>query len=267
MSDPDDSAARLAALGAKASQLLRLRTLPVAMKLLEAQAGLDLIPKLRRPATGVRFTMCQLMTQCRIGGISLGITAENLLEYGGCSAVPGLRSPQEEDLSGRRMAGVWFETCEAAAAHQAQMPRVPAGRFGAVVLSPLRSARVADPDIVLFYATPAQSILFVNGLQRARYQRYDFTITGESACADSWGRALVTRQTSISIPCYAERRYGGVADDELLIALPPEELERGVAGLEALAAVGLRYPILPYGVSQDPAAGMSVSYSGSAPKA
>lgn len=100
----------------------------------------------------------------------------------------------------------------------------------------------------------------MNGLQRRRYRRYAFTLGGESACADSWGRALATRETSIAIPCYAERRYGGVAEDELLVALPPEELAVGVEGLEALAAVGLRHPIVPYGISQDPAEGMSASY-------
>ena len=42
--------------------------------------------------------------------------------------------------------------------------------------------------------------------------------------------------------------------------MPPQELARGVRGLEALSAVGLRYPILPYGASQDPSDGMAVSY-------
>jgi Uncharacterised ArCR, COG2043 len=63
-------------------------------------------------------------------------------------------------------------------------------------------------------------ILFINGLQRRNYQRYDFSITGESACADSWGSALKNRKVSLSIPCYAERRYGGAADDEMLMGLP-----------------------------------------------
>lgn len=121
-------------------------------------------------------------------------------------------------------------------------------------------ARLDPPDICLFYATPGQMILFINGLQRDNYRRYDFSVTGESACADSWGHALATRETSLSIPCYAERRYGGVADDELLMACPPEEFARGVAGLEGLYKVGLRYPIMPYGSSADPAEGLSASY-------
>jgi uncharacterized protein (DUF169 family) len=102
--------------------------------------------------------------------------------------------------------------------------------------------------------------LFVNGLQWKRYKRYDMTITGESACSDSWGRALATGETSISIPCYAERRYGGVADDEMLIAMPPDEFARGIEGMEGLSKSGLRYPIPPYGPQADPALGMAVSY-------
>ena len=90
----------------------------------------------------------------------------------------------------------------------------------------------------------------------------DMTITGESACADSWGRALSTRQTSVSLPCFAERRYGGVADDELLIAMPPDEFARGIEGLAALNKNGLRYPIVPYGIQADPSEGMAVSYPG-----
>src|SRR3546814_20653949 len=103
-------------------------------------------------------------------------------------------------------------------------------------------------------------ILFINGLQHRSYRRYDFQVTGESACADSWGRALATRETSLSNPCYAERRYGGVADEELLMACPPDEFVRGVEGLQALAKNGLRYPYLPYGTFAVPAVGMAQSY-------
>src|SRR5512146_1513018 len=146
MNDVDTAtAAGLSELGDKLTQLLRIRTLPFAMKLIEDASTLDTIPKLRRPPPGKRFTMCQLVTQCRIGGLTLGVTAENLLANGNCGGIPGLNAPGEEYLSGRKMAGVWFESLEAAAAHQAQMPRVPAGRYQALVMSPLRSARLDAP--------------------------------------------------------------------------------------------------------------------------
>ena len=68
------------------------------------------------------------------------------------------------------------------------------------------------------------------------------------------------REASISIPCYTERRYGGAAEDELLLAMPPEEFVRGIEGLEGLGKSGFRYRIPPYGAHMDPSAGMSKSY-------
>ncbi|MFZ9042801.1 MAG: hypothetical protein ACO225_14115, partial [Ilumatobacteraceae bacterium] len=67
-------------------------------------------------------------------------------------------------------------------------------------------------------------------------------------------------EPSLSIPCFAERRYGGVMEDELLMAIPPSFLPKVIDGLRALARNGLRYPIPPYGVNADARAGLGVSY-------
>jgi uncharacterized protein (DUF169 family) len=243
------------------TELLRLRTLPIGMKLFRDPDEMAQVQGLRRPTPGKRFSTCQLVTQARLAGFTLGVTHENVPEFSNCGGVIGLNTPSELYLSGRKMEGVWFENIAASAAHQAQMPRVPAEYHG-LVISPLRAARLDPPDICLFYGNPAQMILFINGLQWRNYQRYDFSITGESACADSWGRALRDRTVCLSLPCYAERRYGGVADDEMLMACPPADLARAVTGLRGLSKAGLRYPIMPYGPQADPAEGMGKSYAG-----
>jgi len=54
--------------------------------------------------------------------------------------------------------------------------------------------------------------------------------------AGSWGRALASGQASLSIPCFAERRYGRAPDDKLLMALPSDDLPKANACLQALAA-------------------------------
>jgi uncharacterized protein (DUF169 family) len=158
------------------------------------------------------------------------------------------------------MVNVWFSTPEDAAAHQAAMECVPDGQFQALVVSPLASQRLAAPDIVLFYATPGAMMYFINGLQWSGYKRFDWSVVGESACADSWGRALKTRTPSLSIPCFAERRYGGVLDDEMLMALPPSYIPQAIAGMQALSMNGLRYPFPQYGIQQDVRDGMAASY-------
>ena len=105
-----------------------------------------------------------------------------------------------------------------------------------------------------------KAYVLINGLQWSGYKKFDWSVVGESACADSWGRALKTGQPSLSIPCFAERRYGGVLDDELLVALPPKYLPKAIAGMERLAGNGLRYPIPQYGIQSDARAGLAVSY-------
>lgn len=261
----DISAASLKAAADKLRDLLLIKSLPVGLKLYQDPAELDAIAGLRKPTAGFHFTMCQMVTQARMAGFTLGISHENLRMNSNCGGIVGLNVPGSDYLSGKQMDGVWFQNREAARQHQEQMVRVTPGRYHAIVASPVRSARLDPPDIVLFYGNPAQTILFVNGLQWKRYKRYDMTITGESACSDSWGRALQTRETSISIPCYAERRYGGVADDEMLLAMPPDEFVRGVEGLEGIAKAGLRYPIPPYGAHMDPSLGMARSYPAKQP--
>jgi uncharacterized protein (DUF169 family) len=258
---PPPDARQVAELARQLTELLRLRTLPFGMKLFADAEEMAKVPGLRRPPEGKTFSTCQLVTQARIAGFTMGITTANVPSFSNCGGVIGLNEPSELYLSGRKFEGVWFENREAARKHQAEMPRVPP-RYAGLVVSPLRSARLDPPDICLFYANPAQMILFINGLQWKSYKRFDFSITGESACADSWGKALRDNAPSLSIPCYAERRYGGVADDEMLMALPPADLAIAVEGLLGLSKAGLRYPIMPYGPQADPGEGMAKSYAG-----
>jgi len=246
------------AIVADLEQLLKLRSIPFGMQLFEHRADMEAIPRIRRPTT--IHTLDQVVGQASRLGWTVGITSEDLVGAQ-CRAVVGLGAAKTDDWkSGRSMTGVWFSTPEDAAAHQAAMHCVPDGRFEALAVGPLASGKLAEPDIALFYATPGAMIYFINGLQWSGYKRFDWSVVGESACADSWGRALTTRTPSLSIPCFAERRYGGVLDDEMLMATPPEHLLQAIAGMRALAKNGFRYPFPQYGVQQDVRAGMAVSY-------
>ena len=151
--------------------------------------------------------------------------------------------------------GVWHATPEDARLRQEALSVVPHGRYRAMAVSPLESGRLDPPDICLIYATPGQMILFINGLQWRGYRKFDWSVVGETACADSWGRALATGEPSLSLPCFAERRFGGVPDDEMLMALPPRYLPIAIEGMKALAKNGIRYPMAPYGIQNDVRAG------------
>jgi len=244
-------------LAAELERLLRLRAIPFGMKLFATREEMEAVPKIRRPKS--IHTLDQVVAQAARLGWTVGVTAEDLAGDQ-CRSVVGLGGQDEKWRSGQHMVGVWFATLEDAGRHQAAMALVPKGKYAALAVSPLAGGRLDPPDIALFYATPGAMIYFINGLQWSGYKRFDWSVVGESSCADSWGRALKTREPSLSIPCFAERRYGGVLDDELLMALPPDKLEQAIAGMQALAKNGFRYPFAQYGIQQDVRAGMAVSY-------
>ena len=245
------------ALVADLNRLLRLRATPIGMKMFKTREEMEAIPRIRRPKD--IHTTDQIVGQACRNGWTVGITMDDLVGDQ-CGTVLGLHPRDEKWLSGDKMHGVWFGSLEDSAAHQNAMDVPDYGTHEAMVVSPLTSGRLNPPDICLIYATPAQMILFINGLQWLGYKKMDWGCVGESSCADSWGRALKTGEPSLSIPCFAERRYGGVMEDELLMAIPPAFLPKVITGMDALSKNGLRYPIAPYGVTNDVRAGMGASY-------
>lgn len=247
-----------ATLAADLERLLKLRSHVFGMKLFADAAEMEAIPRIRRPKAV--HALDQIVGQAARLGWTVGVTAEDLVGAQ-CRAVVGLGAAKTPEWrSGRHMKGVWYESEADSSAHQAAMHCVEDGRYEALAVGPLAAGRLEDPDIVLFYATPGAMIYVINGMQWSGYKRFDWSVVGESACADSWGRALSTRSPSLSIPCFAERRYGGVEDGEMLMASPPGPLEKAVKGMEALAKNGFRYPFPQYGIQQDVRAGMGVSY-------
>jgi uncharacterized protein (DUF169 family) len=238
---------------------LKLQTIPVGMKRFATLADAEKVEKLRRPPEGVKLATDQVVGQSRWMGYTIGITAENLVGAQ-CSAVVGLTPRDEAFLDGSRFEGVWYGTLEDSEKHQAAMACASYGEYEALVVSPLASGRLGNPDICLVYATPGQMITLINGLQYRNYEPCAFTVVGESACADSWGRALQDGKPAVSIPCYAERKFGGVQDNELLIAFAPNYLRQIVEGLAELSRNGLRYPIPSIGLETSPVVALAQSY-------
>ena len=244
---------------AELEKYLRLRTVPIGMKRFKTREDMEAVPRIRRPRNGEKFATDQIVGQSRWLKWTVGITMDDLMGAQ-CGAVVGLSPRDKSFLSGDRMNGVWYGTLEDSAEHQCQMSCAPYGDYEALAVSPLTSGRIDNPDICLIYATPGQMITFINGLQYLDYKKLSFTCVGESACADSWGNALATGEPSVSIPCYAERAFGGVQDDEMLIALPPKFLPKVLEGLASLSRNGLRYPIVNHGIQKSPMASIEASY-------
>lgn len=228
-------------------QLMRLKSFPVAFKLFESKGELEKIPFLRR--TKKKVTLCQLISQVRSFDWTVGAELSDFLTPN-CPSILGMTDIPEFYKEGTFRSIVWVKSREDAKKYEAAIPRLPLGRYSAVAMAPL-VYKPFEPDIVLFYANPAQMMLLINSLQFEKYEVMNFYCVGESSCSDAIARCYLTGKPSLTIPCYGERRYGHAQDEDLVMALPADMVEKALRGMEALYRRGIRYPISYAGAEQD----------------
>lgn len=228
-------------------RLLRLKSFPVAFRLLKDSKELDDIPFMRRLKK--RLTVCQMLNLVRNFDWTVGAERKDIL-FDQCASIVGLSELPDIYKDGTFRSIVWVKNREDARRYQASIPTIPAGKYHAIAMAPL-VYNPFEPDMVLIYANPAQMILLINALQFEDYQVMEFYCVGESSCADAIARCYLTCKPSLTIPCYGERRYGHAQDDELVMALKPADVLKALKGLEDLYRRGIRYPISYSGAEMD----------------
>ena len=228
-------------------QLMRLKSFPVAFKMLPDKAALDQIPFLRR--TAKKTTLCQLINLVRNFDWTVGADSSDFL-FATCPSIIGLSDVPASHLDGTFRSIVWVKTRSDGRKFEASIVRLPRDKYEAVAMAPL-VYNPFDPDIVLIYANPAPMMLLINALQLESYEVMQFHCVGESSCSDAIARCYLDGKPSLSIPCYGERRYGHAQDDELVMALPADSLATALRGMETLYRRGVRYPISFAGAEAD----------------
>lgn len=238
--------------------LMRLKSFPVAFKMLENKEQLDQIPFMRR--TQRKTTLCQLITLVRNFDWTVGAERDDFLSPM-CASIIGLTDTPEIYKDGTFRSIVWVKTREDGMRYEASIPRLPLGKYEAVAMAPL-VYKPFEPDIVLIYANPAQMMLLINALQFEDYEVMEFYCVGESSCSDAIARCYISGKPSLTIPCYGERRYGHAQDEDLVMAIPAGMILKALKGMEVLYRRGIRYPISYAGAEQDLTTAFPMSYGG-----
>ena len=238
--------------------LMRLKSFPVAFKLLEDKEAISEVPFVRRVSN--KSTLCQLINLVRNFDWTVGADKDDFIGAG-CPSVIGLADIPEYMKDGTFRSIVWTKNRADGKKYENGIPRVPVGKYEALVMAPL-VYNPFDPDIVLIYANPAQMMLLINSLQFEDYEVMQFYCVGETSCSDAIARCYLTNKPCLTIPCYGERRYGHAQDDELVMAIPAGMMDKALRGMEALYRRGIRYPISYAGAESDVAHAFPGAYGG-----
>ncbi|MFO7965407.1 MAG: dephospho-CoA kinase [Desulfobacterales bacterium] len=227
--------------------LMRLKSFPIAFKLLEDKTLLSEIPFLRRLTH--KATLCQMTNLVRHFDWTVGADADDFMSVM-CPSIIGLAEIPEFMKDGTFRSIVWTKSRADGRKYENGIPRLPLNQYEAVAMAPL-VYNPFDPDIILIYANPAQMMLLINAIQFEDYEVMQFFCVGESSCADAIARCYLNGKPSLTIPCYGERRYGHAQDDELVMAIPAGHMDKILSGMEALYRRGIRYPISYAGAESD----------------
>ncbi len=237
-------------------QQLRLNAMPVGVSYFTSMDQLKAVEKVRLPDK--RYSPCMVIGQAaRFGWTAACLAGSVHADY--CRAIHGMAQRDEKFYSGGMFDDYYFQDLADSKRHQSSLTCLPAQYVG-LVASPLERGRLVHPDVCIVYATPAQAFMLLIGWQFFGHEKLLFSFVGESTCSDSWVSTILTGKPKVSIPCYAERKFGAVREDELVVSMTPEDLVRAVDGVEELFKRGFRYPIAPYGLSNDMLAGLPERY-------
>ncbi len=202
----------------------------------------ELMPGVEIPKA--KFTFCQFVQQARVKKRVIQATDINVICCKGASTL-GLYDPPRHVMSGKRDAGRKVKDLQAGQTLQREIPRIKAGEFHYVIVSPLESTPV-DPDVVIFVGYPAQIWRICQSAVWKDGKRLSLsTSTSQGVCGDVVAVPYLTGALNISLGCTGMRIFAGYSEHHMLAGLPLARFLEMLEGLEATAAGEYTYPI-PY---------------------
>lgn len=225
--------------------LLRLKTNPIGIQVLEKEGDIEKIPKCRTLKDNEFFTPCQLFGQSMSLGLTYAMT-KNHIPVLNCEGINGMCPQSEEWHEGAAQVGVWYATPADSRARQDNCPYLPYGKYEAIVSSPLESGKI-EPDVCMVLGQPVQIFYLVAGYVRHGYAPLDTPIAGESNCSNHWMRTIMTGKPNVSLPSFAEMRFANYPQDSLISTWTPEQMQKAIDGVKELFKIGLKYPIPGWG--------------------
>lgn len=237
-------------------QYLRIKQTPVGVKYFESRDDLLAVPKVRIPKKHI--SPCTTVSQAVQLNWTVACLPETVhINY--CRGIHGMFARDDVWHKAEIFDKVYYDRLEDSQAHHAALACLPP-KYAGMVASPLVSGRLEEPDACIIYADSSQTFMLLAGWQYYGYEKLTFSFVGESTCSDSWVSTILTGKPRVSIPSFADRKFAGLKDNELVISMRADDLERAINGVEQLFKNGLRYPIAPYSLTTDMMDGLPESY-------
>jgi uncharacterized protein (DUF169 family) len=242
--------------GEEIERRLRLRTLPIAVKLLEKEAD---IPKgAVRPKKDLRhhLSTCQSFAMSRREGTLIAMLKEDMWCFEPVIGY-GLAEPPQYFLDGHNRFPESVMTLEAGSVWARAFPRLETGKYIGILSGPLATANF-EPDLIMMYCQPGQLTLLLYAATCIDGHDIKSTLSGHAACVYSVVPVIQNGKCQVTIPCRGDRETGLTQNDELIFSVPLGTVEELLSALRYLDSYDIR---LPYRFSMLPEHELRESYT------
>jgi len=226
--------------GDELERQLRLKTFPLALKLLETES--DIPDGAQRPLRdfGHHLSLCQAYQISRRDGVVLAMLKEDnwcpepVIGY-------GLGEPPQYFLEGHNRYPHDVDNLEAGSHYAQGFPRLKVGRYIGMASAPLPTTPF-EPDIVMIYCDSSQLGLIL--LAREYKDGYDLkcSLSSHAACVYGVVPAVLSGECQVAVPCRGDHYRAMAGDDEMIFTIPKGRLEHVVAGLRYVGSTGSKLP-------------------------
>ncbi len=208
-------------------ELLDLKGNPVAVKLVES---LDEIPA-GYQKMDEKKRHCEFVQDARLKGFKGYATGEEHLCKGG-AGVMGIEPLPEPVANGNMYYKLGnFQTPEGALETVQAIPKLEQ-KYTASLYSPLESAEF-EPDVVVLLINPKQALRISQAYLNKKGGRIASDYSGiQSLCADAVAAVKERGIPNMTLGCNGSRKFAEVADEEVIIGIPPENLADIVEALK-----------------------------------
>jgi len=237
---------------------LRLKTYPLAIKLLRAES--EIPPEATRPKRdqGVQYNVCQAFALSRRNGCTMAMLKEDMYCFEPVIGY-GMGEPPQEFLNGENRYPGDVETREAGRRYAEQFPRLKTGEYIGVLSAPLAKATF-EPDVVMLYCDSAQLVVLLMAREYKTGENLPTALSGHAACVYGVVPAIQNGSYQVAVPCRGDHITAVAGDDEMIFSIPMSRFDEFMFGLRTIIEGEGKLTRLPVIHEMKPAAVQPESY-------
>ncbi len=231
------------------NKYLRVHTPPIALKWVD---NLDNIPEgVKRPSEwGGQMAFCQILSIVRKWGHSFVVEPENincvaaLLSLGWGDLAEGLN--KKDEYADFVVNAGYIKDRETAMQNLGEnSPLMIEEKISAkaLIVAPLESETIQDPDVIVIYGNPAQMSRMGQAMVYSEGAAVESSADFGISCYREMVTPMLENKAVIATPGRGARILAGIGDDELAFSLPVGKLDSLLTGLKITHENGTRYPI------------------------